>query len=70
MRKWITLAVLGLAAEMTVGVLSLQAADTIKIGVIAPLTGPAAESGSYQTQGARLAVEEINKAGGVLGKPV
>jgi branched-chain amino acid transport system substrate-binding protein len=55
---------------MTVGVLSLQAADTIKIGVIAPLTGPAAESGSYQTQGAKLAVAEINKAGGVLGKPV
>ena len=68
MRKSITLAVLGLSAAMTVGALSLRAADTIKIGVIAPLTGPAAESGRYQTQGARLAVEEVNKAGGVLGK--
>jgi branched-chain amino acid transport system substrate-binding protein len=70
MQKWITFAVLGLAVAMTVGALSLQAADTIKIGVIAPLTGPAAESGRYQTQGARLAVEEVNKAGGVLGKPL
>ena len=70
MRKWITLAVLGLAAAMTVGALNLHAADTIKIGVVAPLTGPAAETGSYQIKGAKLAVEEINKAGGVLGKPV
>ena len=70
MRKWITLAVLGLAAAMTVGALNLQAADTIKIGVVAPLTGPSAETGRYQIQGAKLAVEEINKAGGVLGKQV
>jgi branched-chain amino acid transport system substrate-binding protein len=44
------------------------AADTIKIGQVAPLTGPGAESGRYQTQGAKLAAEEINKAGGVLGR--
>jgi branched-chain amino acid transport system substrate-binding protein len=47
-----------------------QAADPIKIGMVAPLTGPAAESGRFQTQGARLAVDEINKAGGVLGRPL
>src|ERR1035437_3526469 len=70
MRKWITFTVLGLAAAMIVGVLTLQAADTIKIGVVAPLTGPSAEIGSYQIQGTKLAVAEINKAGGVLGKPV
>jgi branched-chain amino acid transport system substrate-binding protein len=70
MRKWITFAVFGLAAAMIVGVLTLQAADTIKIGVVAPLTGPSAEIGSYQIQGTKLAVAEINKAGGVLGKPV
>jgi branched-chain amino acid transport system substrate-binding protein len=46
------------------------AADTIKIGVVAPLTGPAAESGRFQTQGAKLAVDEVNKAGGVLGRPL
>jgi branched-chain amino acid transport system substrate-binding protein len=46
------------------------AADPIKIGMVAPLTGPGAESGRFQTQGAKLAVVEINKAGGVLGRPL
>jgi branched-chain amino acid transport system substrate-binding protein len=55
---------------LTIGVCSLYAADTIKIGVTAPITGPSAETGSYEIQGAKLAVEEINKAGGVLGKPL
>jgi branched-chain amino acid transport system substrate-binding protein len=68
MRKWVFFAVLAFTAAVTVGVLGLQAADTIKIGVTAPITGPAADSGRYETQGAKLAVEEINKAGGVLGK--
>jgi branched-chain amino acid transport system substrate-binding protein len=43
------------------------AVDPVKIGMVAPSTGPVAESGKFQTQGARLAVEEINAAGGVLG---
>jgi branched-chain amino acid transport system substrate-binding protein len=70
MRKWVVLTLLGFAVAMTLGVPSLNAADTIKIGVTAPITGPAADSGRYQTQGAKLAVEEINKAGGILGKKV
>jgi branched-chain amino acid transport system substrate-binding protein len=44
------------------------AADPIKIGMVAPLTGPFAESGRYQIQGAKLAADEINKGGGVLGR--
>jgi branched-chain amino acid transport system substrate-binding protein len=55
---------------MAVGTLSLQADDTIKIGLTASLTGPAAEEGRYKVQGAQLAAEEINKAGGILGKRV
>jgi branched-chain amino acid transport system substrate-binding protein len=47
-----------------------QGAEPLKIGMVAPLTGPAAESGRYQTQGAKLAVEEVNQAGGVLGRPI
>jgi branched-chain amino acid transport system substrate-binding protein len=46
------------------------AVDPIKIGMVAPLTGPGAESGRFQTQGAKLAVDEINKTGGVLGRPL
>jgi branched-chain amino acid transport system substrate-binding protein len=57
---------------LTVGVLGFAqatlAADPIKIGMVAPLTGPGAESGRFQTQGARLAVDETNRAGGVLGR--
>jgi branched-chain amino acid transport system substrate-binding protein len=59
---------------LTLGALGFShaalAADPIKIGMVAPLTGPGAESGRFQTQGAKLAVDEINKAGGVLGRPL
>jgi branched-chain amino acid transport system substrate-binding protein len=44
--------------------------QTIKIGVTEPLTGAFAASGNYVTQGARLAEDEINKAGGVLGRKI
>ena len=46
------------------------AQDTIKIGVTQPLTGAFAASGNYVAQGAKIAEEEINKAGGVLGKKI
>jgi len=47
--------------------LPAQAADPIKIGMVVPMTGSIAESGKYGMQGARLAIDEVNKAGGVLG---
>jgi branched-chain amino acid transport system substrate-binding protein len=47
-----------------------DAADPIKIGVINMLTGPFAEGGSFQVNGLQLALEDINKAGGILGHPV
>ena len=49
---------------------SAMAQDTVKIGVTQPLTGAFAASGNYVTQGARLAEDEINKAGGVLGRKI
>ena len=45
-----------------------NAQETIKIGVTQPLTGAFAASGNYVAQGAKIAEDEINKAGGVLGK--
>ena len=48
----------------------VTAADTIKIGVNAPLTGFAASDGKSSTEGAKLAVNQINAAGGVLGKKI
>jgi branched-chain amino acid transport system substrate-binding protein len=46
------------------------AADTVKIGLIAEITGPNAEAGTYTINGAKLAVEDINRKGGILGKQV
>ena len=40
----------------------------IKLGVIGPYTGPNAKPGQSMKQGVNLAVEEINKAGGVKGR--
>ena len=47
-----------------------QAADKIKIGFHAPLTGFAASDGKSASEGAKLAVEQINSAGGVNGKMI
>ena len=49
---------------------SAQAADPIRIGLVAEITGQAAEAGVYTINGAKLAIEDINKAGGVLGRHV
>jgi len=57
----------GIAAPHIIGSARAQAA-TIKIGMCAPVTGPAAESGGYAIKGAKLALEAVNKAGGILGK--
>jgi branched-chain amino acid transport system substrate-binding protein len=48
--------------------LHAQAADTIKFGIMAESTGPNAEAGVYQINGAKMAMEEINSAGGLLGR--
>ena len=46
----------------------VQAQGTIKIGLVNEATGPNAEAGVYTVNGARLALEEVNAAGGILGK--
>jgi branched-chain amino acid transport system substrate-binding protein len=44
------------------------AADPIKIGVAGPYTGGSSSMGVSMRDGVRLAIEEINKNGGVLGR--
>jgi branched-chain amino acid transport system substrate-binding protein len=62
------------AAIVTIAlsVLSLPAlaADPIKVGLSGPFTGGSASMGVSMRDGVRLAVAEINKAGGVLGRPI
>ena len=44
------------------------AEDTIKVGMFASLTGREASFGQTNHRGAAFAVEELNAAGGVLGR--
>ncbi|MGG5871805.1 branched-chain amino acid ABC transporter substrate-binding protein [Pseudomonas peli] len=56
------------AAMAMAGVASYSvAADTIKIGLAGPVTGAVAQYGEMQFIGAKMAIEQINKAGGVNG---
>ncbi len=52
------------------GFTSAYGAETIKIGLIAPLTGPIATFGQSVEKGVRMAVDEINAKGGVLGMKI
>lgn len=45
-----------------------HAADPIKIGLSGPFTGGSSSMGVSMRDGVRLAVEEVNAAGGVLGR--
>lgn len=45
-------------------------AGPIRIGIVAPISGPLARFGQAHLQGYDVALEEINQAGGVLGQPL
>lgn len=47
-----------------------SAAEPIRIGLIQPLTGSVAYNGTTDVNGAKLAVQQRNAAGGVLGRQV
>ncbi len=49
---------------------AILAADPIKIGEVASLTGKEATFGQSSHKGTLLAIEELNAAGGVLGRPL
>jgi branched-chain amino acid transport system substrate-binding protein len=46
------------------------APDHVRIGVVAPLSGPRAAIGEELVRGAELAVEDVNRDGGLLGQDV
>jgi branched-chain amino acid transport system substrate-binding protein len=63
--------------SLSIGILGLglsaagaQAQETIKIGLIQPLTGSVAYNGTTDVNGSKLALDEVNARGGVLGKKV
>jgi len=57
-----------LLLTLVVLALALRAQDTIKVGEYASLTGKEASFGQQSHKGLTLAIEELNAAGGVLGK--
>ena len=52
----------------TFGVSSSMAADSVKVGIVLPLTGAQAKFGEVEKLSFDLALEEINAAGGINGK--
>ena len=62
--KTIVAMILVLAMVLTMGSVAM-AEDTVKIGLIGPMTGAAALYGTSVAQGAQLAVDEVNALGGV-----
>jgi branched-chain amino acid transport system substrate-binding protein len=70
MRHSLRLALCTLAIGIGSALHSAAAQETIKIGLIQPVSGPAAYNGKNTVDGARLAESEVNAAGGVLGKRI
>lgn len=44
--------------------------EPIKIGLLQPLTGPVSAAGIAIKDAAEIAVEEVNEAGGINGRPI
>jgi len=65
-RKWVQAVTLVCCAITA----PAMAQETVKIGWLSSLTGPLSSSAIAENQGVLFAVDEINKAGGILGHPV
>ncbi len=64
------LAAAAVAAAGFAGQAQAQSGAPIKIGLSGPFTGGSASMGVSMRDGAKLAIAEVNKAGGVLGRPL
>jgi len=58
------------SAVALMGAISAANAETLKIGLAGPATGPVAQYGDMQKVGVMAAIEQINKAGGINGMQV
>jgi branched-chain amino acid transport system substrate-binding protein len=63
-------AVLGILLAVLLAGASAQAAETIKIGAILSVTGPASFLGAPEAKTLEMMVADINRKGGILGKQV
>jgi branched-chain amino acid transport system substrate-binding protein len=58
---------IGTSTLLLAGAAQAETNDPVLFGMVMPFSGPAATYGAEARQGAELAVEEINAAGGILG---
>ena len=63
-----SMATMVIAAALAVGCTKKNQDDQIKIGVFGPFTGGSAPMGISMRNGVQIAIDELNAAGGVLGK--
>jgi branched-chain amino acid transport system substrate-binding protein len=70
MKRFFTLSALVLCAAALVLSCKSKDSDSVNIGAIFPLSGSVAFYGNESRDGGLLAVEEINKAGGLLGRQI
>jgi len=68
-RKNLILAVV-LIVGITLGAAPVMAAKPLKLGFVYIMSGPFATYGQFAKQGAELAIDEVNKAGGINGRQV
>lgn len=59
-----------IALVFAFGISQTMAADTIKVGVVLPLTGKLAKFGEIENKSFLMALKEINAGGGVNGKKI
>src|SRR6188508_3559318 len=62
--------VLATAALAIAGLVEAKAQETIKIGVLLPLTGPFAKNGIENWEAMQIARDMINEKGGVNGRKI
>lgn len=67
---WAFCAATALAAAGAAPLPAAAQSDVVKIGIVSPNTGAAARYGAFAWRGAQLARDEINAAGGILGKKI
>ena len=59
-----------LSATLLFTAAAVRAAEPVRIGITTVLSGPTADRGQSEQYGAQLALDQINEAGGVLGRPI
>ena len=69
-KGWAGASIMALAMVIIMAYGHAVQAEPIKIGLMAPLTGPAAADGLSVKQSCEMLVENINAAGGINGNKI